>query len=213
MTRPLVVVLATGNSGKVSEFGRLFAGEVAVEPLPAGLELPEETGDTFAANAHLKAEAVFRALSGRVAVLADDSGLEVRALGGRPGVLSARFAGSQATDQGNVAKLLQELDGTSHRDARFVCHLCLFVPARGASRGDGASPEHIEVMGTTLGTITRGARGEEGFGYDPVFQPRGWEHTLAEASPAEKDGVSHRGRAARALLAALVERRLLDDGA
>jgi XTP/dITP diphosphohydrolase len=212
MTRSLPVVLATGNNGKVREFNRLLAGEVGVEPLPAGVELPEETGDTFAANARLKAEGVFEALGGRVAVLADDSGLEVRALGGRPGMMSARFAGPHATDKDNVAKLLRELNGRTDRDARFVCHLCFLAPASGDSRANGGSPEHVEVSGATSGTITTSARGDDGFGYDPVFQPHGWAHTLAEASPAEKDGVSHRGQAARALLAALRERGLLDHG-
>jgi XTP/dITP diphosphohydrolase len=212
MSRPLPVVLATGNSGKVREFNRLLGGRIAVEPLPAGVDLPEETGATFAANAHLKAERAFGALGSRVAVLADDSGLEVQALGGRPGVLSARFAGPCAADQDNVAKLLRELDGRADREARFVCHLCLLIPG-GSSAGAEAPHGHIEVVGTSSGIITTSARGDDGFGYDPVFQPLGWERTLAEASPSEKDEVSHRGQAARALLAALEQRGLLDDGA
>jgi XTP/dITP diphosphohydrolase len=186
------IVLATGNAGKAREFGRLLAGGRSVEPLPAGITLPEETGQTFAANALLKAEWVFAALGGRIAVLADDSGLEVSALGGRPGVLSARFAGPAATDQEKVARLLDELGGCDDRAARFVCCLCLLRPG-----------DRIQVEGVTEGVITSAPRGEDGFGYDPVFQPLGWEVTLAEAAPEDKDRVSHRGAAARTLLAAL----------
>ena len=194
---PTVVVLATGNAGKAREFGRLFGGAFEVRVMPASVGLPEETGETFAANARLKAEAVFRALGGDVAVLADDSGLEVGALGGRPGVLSARYAGERAGDADNVAKLLAELAGGADRRARFVCSLCLLLP-----RG-----RRVEVEGFSLGTITRAPRGEDGFGYDPVFQPGGWQLTLAEASPEDKDRVSHRGAAARELL-----RRLSREG-
>jgi non-canonical purine NTP pyrophosphatase (RdgB/HAM1 family) len=187
------VVLATGNAGKVREFARLLAGTFDVRPLPAGIVLPPETGDTFAANARLKAESVFQAVGGDRAVLADDSGLEVGALGGRPGIFSARFAGENATDADNVAKLLRELSAASDRSARFVCALCLLVPA--------AEPRRVmEVQGVTNGSITPAPRGDDGFGYDPVFQPEGWDLTLAEASPEDKDRVSHRGAAARSLL-------------
>ena len=184
------VVLATGNAGKVREFNRLLAGAFEVRPLPAGVALPAETGDTFVANARLKAQSAFDALGGDQAVLADDSGLEVAALGGRPGIFSARFAGEGASDADNVAKLLRELSAASDRSARFVCALCLILP-----------PSRMtEVEGVTKGSITLAPRGEDGFGYDPVFQPEGWEATLAEASPEDKDRVSHRGAAARALL-------------
>jgi XTP/dITP diphosphohydrolase len=186
------VVLATGNAGKVREFNRLLGGAFQVRPLPQGLRLPPETGTNFAANARLKAEAVFRELGGDQAVLADDSGLEVAALSGRPGVFSARFAGERASDADNVAKLLADLSGAQDRSARFVCSLCLVVPAR---------PHRlVEVEGETRGSITFAPRGVDGFGYDPVFQPEGWESTLAEASPEDKDKISHRGAAARALL-------------
>jgi len=207
-------VLATGNAGKVREFNRLLAGAFELRPLPAGVGLPPETGDTFAANARLKAESVFHALGGEQAVLADDSGLEVAALGGRPGIFSARFAGEGATDADNVAKLLRELSTASERSARFVCALCLIAPARsggadaspggeaeGAGGGAAATPWRLtEVEGVTNGSITLAPRGDDGFGYDPVFQPEGWDLTLAEASPEDKDSVSHRGAAARALL-------------
>ena len=204
MKRSTPVVLATGNAGKVREFDRLLAGAFNVLPLPAGVALPAETGRTFAANARLKAQAVFESLGGVRAVLADDSGLEVSALGGRPGIFSARFAGERATDGENVAKLLAEVDGAADRRAQFVCALCLVVPEDGAAGAGGAGAESayrlLEVEGVTEGTITFAPRGLDGFGYDPVFQPTGWEFTLAEASPADKDRVSHRGAAARALL-------------
>jgi XTP/dITP diphosphohydrolase len=193
----LAVVVATGNPGKAKEFERLLAPAFTVRAMPEWVTLPEETGTTFAQNARLKAEAVFAALGGEAAVLADDSGLEVAALGGRPGVLSARFAGEGAGDAANVAKLLAELDGRSDRAARFVCALCLVVP--GAAVGDEVRGV-IEVEGTSAGTIEAVPRGDLGFGYDPVFRPDGWTLTLAEAAPSDKDRVSHRGAAARRLV-------------
>jgi XTP/dITP diphosphohydrolase len=203
------VVLATRNAGKVREFNRLLAGAFEVLPLPPKIDLPAETGDSFAANARLKAGWVFRALGGSPAVLADDSGLEVAALGGRPGIFSARFAGEHATDADNVAKLLAELSGATDRSARFVCALCLVTRDSTPGRGGPAGPRHrlLEVEGITKGRITLAPRGSDGFGYDPVFQPDAWELTLAEASPEDKDRVSHRGAAARALLAALAGQR------
>jgi non-canonical purine NTP pyrophosphatase (RdgB/HAM1 family) len=204
------VVLATGNAGKVREFNRLLAGAFDVLSLPSGVALPAETGRTFAANARLKAQAVFETLGGVRAVLADDSGLEVSALGGMPGIYSARFAGERATDTENVAKLLAEIDGASDRSAQFVCALCLVVPedAAAGARSDEAvcACRFLDVEGVTKGTVTLAPRGLDGFGYDPVFQPIGWEVTLAEASPEDKDRVSHRGAAARALLDCLGRR-------
>ncbi len=199
MKKGTSVVLATGNAGKVREFNRLLAGVFKVQPLPEGIGLPPETADTFAANARLKAESVFQALGGDQAVLADDSGLEVAALGGRPGIFSARFAGESASDADNVAKLLRELFSASDRSARFVCALCLLLPG---AQQQGA----LEVRGVTNGFITLAPRGDDGFGYDPVFQPEGWDLTLAEASPEDKDRVSHRGAAARLLLDCLASR-------
>jgi XTP/dITP diphosphohydrolase len=190
------LILATGNAGKVREFNRLLAGTFDVLPLPAGVTLPAETGRTFAENARLKAQAVFQTLGGSVAVLADDSGLEVAALDGRPGIYSARYAGEDATDAENVAKLLGELAPAADRSARFVCALCLAEPAAGAPVSCGL----LEVEGFTAGSIVEEPRGLDGFGYDPVFLPDGWHLTLAEASPEDKDRVSHRGAAARALL-------------
>jgi XTP/dITP diphosphohydrolase len=173
-----------------------------VEALPAGMAMPPETGHTFAANARLKAEAVAEALGRSVAVLADDSGLQVAGLDGRPGVLSARYAGEGATDEDNVAKLLAEMRQEQDRRARFVCSLCLVLPE---TRAERPGPISIEVEGALDGHITRSARGTDGFGYDPLFVPSGWELTLAEAEPADKDCVSHRGAASRALLRRLRE--------
>ena len=171
-------------------------------PFPPAFELPAETGTTFAENARLKACAVFDALGGRMAVLADDSGLEVDALSGGPGVLSARYAGGHAGDRANVAKLLVDLDGVDDRRARFVCVLVILLPGGREAR----------ARGTLEGEVTLGPRGGGGFGYDPVFRPLGWEMTLAEASGEEKDAVSHRGDAVRRLLAQLGPGRDLTSG-
>ena len=211
---PVALILATGNPGKAREFRRLLGAAFDVRPLPASVVLPEETGETFEANARLKAEAVFEALGGQMAVLADDSGLEVRALGGRPGVMSARYAGEGARDEDNVRKLLAEVPAAGDRGARFVCRLCLALPAGGrVHEGPTESGRRlVEVEGVSPGSITHAPRGADGFGYDPVFQPEGWEKTLAEAAPADKDRVSHRGAAARALVRRLTEEGLVRHG-
>jgi XTP/dITP diphosphohydrolase len=202
-----MIVLATRNRGKAREFERLLGGAFEVQPLPPEIDMPEETGVTFAENAHLKAAAGFARLGGCEAVLADDSGLEVTALEGRPGVWSARYAGEGATDEENVAKLLGELQGSSDRSARFACSLCLILPHgwwTSTPCGGCGEPLTIEVSGYAEGTIEREPRGTEGFGYDPVFRPVGWSETLGEAATDRKDLVSHRGAAARALLERLV---------
>ena len=181
-----------------------------MDTVPDHVSLPEETGYTFAENARLKADAVFSALAGQVGVLADDSGLQVAALGGDPGVRSARYAGAKATDEDNVSKLLAELSGRHDRRARFVCALCLILPASG--RGPEGMPSVFMVEGTLKGRITDHPRGLDGFGYDPVFEPLGWRQTLAEAKPTDKDAVSHRGAAATALLGRLREEGIIDRG-
>jgi non-canonical purine NTP pyrophosphatase (RdgB/HAM1 family) len=197
MSRAIPVVLASANPGKAKEFDRLLSPVFEVKGIPEDIGLPEETGDTFVANARLKARAVFVALGGKSAVLADDSGLEVAALGGFPGVTSARYAGEEATDADNVARLLRELEGRVDRAARFVCCLVLMLPASTGARGGS---REISVEAYSNGSITTAPRGEAGFGYDPVFLPDGWHQTLAEADPAQKDRVSHRGAAARLLV-------------
>jgi XTP/dITP diphosphohydrolase len=209
MTGSLVVVLATGNAGKARELACLLGDTFDVRTMPGSVSLPAETGQNFVANARLKAEAVFAALGGCVAVLADDSGLEVASLDGAPGVLSARYAGEGAGDAENVDKLLLELVGRQDREARFACALCLVLPGDHVTAN---GPRVVEVEGLLDGVITMTPLGTGGFGYDPVFQPDGWEITLAQSYPADKDSVSHRGSAARALVARLIEQGLMSDG-
>ena len=179
------LVIASGNAGKIREFeGLLKALPVNVRPQPEGLEV-EETGTTFAANARLKAIAVARA-TGEWA-LADDSGLSVDALDGAPGVHSARYA---PTDPERIARLLTALNGSSQRKAHFCAALCIAAP-------DGRVL--LEVEGRCQGQITRTARGEQGFGYDPIFEVDGTDLTFAEMPLAEKKQHGHRGRAFAAL--------------
>lgn len=178
--------------------------------VPVGVALPDETGETFAENAHLKAATVFAALGSETAVLADDSGLEVAALHGAPGVQSARYAGNDACDDENVRKLLAELSRHEDRTARFVCALCLILPSVAARPGE--APRVFTAEGLLDGRITSSPRGTDGFGYDPVFEPLGRTQTLAESSPADKDRVSHRGAAAKALLARLRADGIIADG-
>jgi XTP/dITP diphosphohydrolase len=183
-------VVATANAHKVMELGELFDGlGVELVALPEGVVMPEESGATFLANARLKARAIARA-TGEIA-LADDSGLEVDALGGEPGVHSARYAGAGASDQANNAKLLAELSGIhgANRRARFRCVLALVSP-------DG---RELTADGRIEGFVLDAPRGMGGFGYDPLFQPEGDTRALAEYAGPEKNAVSHRGRAARRL--------------
>jgi XTP/dITP diphosphohydrolase len=189
------VVLATHNAGKVAELRRILAAaDVPVRLLSADeVELPdvEETGSTFAENALLKARAA-AAASGR-ACLSDDSGLEVAALGGDPGVRSARFAGRHGDDEANLRLVLARLAGVEDRRARFVCVAALVTPE---------GEEHT-ATGTLEGTLTTQPRGTNGFGYDPIFVPAGGTETTAELSAAAKDAISHRGQAFRAIVPAV----------
>jgi len=190
------LILATRNEHKLRELREALPG-FEIEPLPDGVELPPEDGDTFAENALGKARAAAEA-TGRTAI-ADDSGIEAAALGGRPGVRSARFAGEDAGDEQNLAKLLAEVGKSDDRRVAYVCALALFAP-------DGA--ERI-FEGRCEGTLASEPRGEGGFGYDPAFVPDdtgpGDDRTMAELAPEEKHAISHRGRAARALAAHLSE--------
>ena len=188
------LVLATANPDKAQELAALLEG-FDVVPRPAGLPDVEETEDTLEGNARLKALAVLRA-TGQAAV-ADDTGLEVDALGGRPGVYAARYAGPGATYADNVAKLLEELAGVAApaRTARFRTVAVARFP-------DG---REIVAEGSVEGTIAEAPVGEGGFGYDPVFVPAGGDgRTFAQMTRAEKAEVSHRGRALRALAVALL---------
>ncbi len=181
------VVIASANPGKLREFRALFPPCIElVSAGELGVALPPETGATFAENALLKARALAQA-TGLIAV-ADDSGLEVDALGGRPGVLSARYAGEGATDAQNVARLLEELRDVppERRTARFRAVVALVAP-------DG---REALCEGTVEGRITLQPRGEQGFGYDPVFEPLGLGRTFAEMTVEEKNRLSHRAQAA-----------------
>ncbi|HEX7292792.1 MAG TPA: non-canonical purine NTP pyrophosphatase [Conexibacter sp.] len=193
------LLLATRNAHKLREFARLAEGRgggpISIDPLPDDVELPPEDGATFADNALGKARAA-AAATGRVAI-ADDSGIEAAALGGRPGIRSARYAGEHATDEQNLAKLVREAPAGS--PLAYVCALAYVDPASGEERV-------FEARCT--GTLAADPRGERGFGYDPAFLPDHGvpDRTMAELSDAEKDTISHRGRAVRALLAWLPDR-------
>jgi XTP/dITP diphosphohydrolase len=179
------LAIATGNQGKLSEFREMLGeGVTLVSLADLGLDSPEETGSTFEENAELKARHVFQ-LTG-LPVLADDSGLVVDALDGAPGVLSARYAGPGASDAGNRARLLQDLDGVpaSNRGSRFVCVIALVDQLGGL---------HLS-RGTCEGSIAFEERGEHGFGYDPLFElPDG--RMMGELEPWEKNRISHRSKA------------------
>lgn len=186
--------LASGNRHKLEEIAAILDGApVLLRALPPGVELPPETGQTLLANAQIKARAA-AAATGTLA-LADDTGLEVDALGGEPGVYSARYAGEAATFEDNRQKLLSRLTGIhgANRRARFRCVLVL-ADARGTE---------LWAEGRVEGFITEEPRGEGGFGYDAVFVPEGETRTLAELTPAEKNALSHRGRAVASLRAQL----------
>jgi XTP/dITP diphosphohydrolase len=182
------LVLATRNDHKLRELGRMLDG-VTLEPLPEYVTLPPEDGDTFAANALGKARAAAAML--RRSVIADDSGIEAEVLGGAPGILSARFAGPGATDADNLAKLRAQAPAGSA--LRYVCVMAYAEPGG----------EERAFEGVCGGTLAAEARGTGGFGYDPAFLPDDVAdgRTMAELSDAEKDAISHRGRAARELLA------------
>jgi len=181
------IVLASGNAHKARELGRLLDGW-EVETFAGGL--PEETGETFVENARLKARHVHAVLGGAEWVLADDSGIEAAALHGVPGVRSARYAGEDATDEQNLAKLIGALAESDDRRVRYVAELVAIAPGGG----------EVTARGELTGTLAAAPRGTGGFGYDPAFVPDGETRTVAEMSPGEKDAISHRARAARALL-------------
>lgn len=182
------LIVATKNKGKVSEIGNILEG-LDVELLSlsdfSDIVMPEETGTTFEENALIKASAIASATG--FAALADDSGLEVDSLGGRPGVFSARYAGTDATDEENYLKLLGELEGVpeAERTARFRCAVA-FVSSDGTS---------VVFHGTLEGRIAQRPSGTGGFGYDPVFYIPSEGRTSAELSPEEKNRISHRAKA------------------
>jgi XTP/dITP diphosphohydrolase len=192
------LLLATRNAHKTREFSEILGGDFVVRDLleESDAAVIEETGSTFAENAILKGVGISKRSPDLV--VADDSGLEVDALDGAPGVFSARYAGPHATDSENIARLLSELRAISKDESPVARFRCVLALAR-----DG------EVLGTFEGTIegviVASPRGDSGFGYDPVFQPDGFEKTFAELSAAEKNQISHRARAIRLLRARLAE--------
>lgn len=190
MGRSGSLLLATRNPHKLRELDRLLApAGITVAPLPEEVELPPEDGATFADNALPKARAA-AAATGRVAI-ADDSGIEAAALGGRPGVRSARYAGTGASDQENLAQLMAQAPAGS--GLRYVCALAYVDPS---------GPREQVFFGDCRGRLADTARGSGGFGYDPAFLPDGdyGGRTMAELSDAEKDAISHRAGAVAELL-------------
>jgi XTP/dITP diphosphohydrolase len=181
-------IFASQNKHKLRELRALFP-DWEIEPLEDGA-MPEETGSTFYENARAKARHGRDAGAAELWVIGEDSGLEVEGLGGRPGIRSARYAGPGASDEENVARLLDELAGAEGetRRARYVSELVLLSPET-----------ELRGTGTLEGRIVREPRGSEGFGYDPVFVPEGEEQTVAELGDDWKRKHSHRARAARAL--------------
>lgn len=183
------LVLATRNNGKVAEMQRLMSSHAPHLILKSAAEFNlddvEETGESFEENALLKATTIARATG--LPALADDSGLCVDSLGGAPGIYSARYSGVHGDDAANIDKLLSELAGSEERSAAFICVIALALP-------DG---RNLIVRGELRGTIRHSRSGENGFGYDPIFQPEGMNRTLAELSPETKDEISHRGAALR----------------
>jgi XTP/dITP diphosphohydrolase len=189
------LLLATRNSHKTREFAEILGDGFNIRDLAGVTELPvlEETGHTFEANAILKAVEASKH-SGEL-VVADDSGLEVDALNGAPGIYSARYAGEHASDAANIAKLLAELAkcGPGPRTARFRCSLALALSGNILGTFEG----------TVEGTIVKSPRGSAGFGYDPVFQPQTFKQTFGELEAGAKNRISHRASAIRSLRAAL----------
>jgi XTP/dITP diphosphohydrolase len=189
------LVLATRNDHKLRELSELMR-PYELDPLPDDVTLPPEIGTTFADNALGKARAA-AAATARPAV-ADDSGIEAAALGGAPGVWSARFAGEDATDEENLSRLLADVPEDGDRRVAYVCALAYVEPG---------GREEV-VHGRCEGTLAHEPRGNGGFGYDPAFIPDdfpGDERTMAELTPEEKDTISHRGRAARSLVIRLLK--------
>lgn len=195
------LVLATRNQGKLRELRELLRGRIpgldvdtqVIDAAAAGVPDVPETGVTFEANSLLKARAVAEATG--LAAIADDSGLAVDVLGGAPGIFSARWCGRHGDDQANLDLLLAQLAdiGPGHRAAAFVCAATLALP------GGGDAVERAELRGTLLTE----PRGEGGFGYDPILRPDGYDRSCAELTAEEKNAISHRGQAFRALLPAI----------
>jgi len=188
------IVIATHNAGKARELAELFAivGAETVSAAELGIDEPEETGKSFAENATLKAEAA--AKSSGLPAVADDSGLEVSALGGAPGIHSARLGGPHKDFALAMERVNRELEasGSNDRTAKFVCVLAYARP----------NAKTIATRGAIVGTLTWPPRGTRGFGYDPIFVPQGYDQTFGEMEPSLKDSISHRARAFEKLMQA-----------
>ena len=195
------IVFASGNPGKIREVAEILSDmNITVVPQQEfGIESPEETGSTFVENALLKAR--YAAAQSGLPAMADDSGIVVDALDGRPGVWSARYAGEDATDEENVDKLLEEMADVipTRRGGGFHCAAVLVYPDEAI--------EPLVVESTWRGEILRQRRGDGGFGYDPVFFDQRYQKTGAEMTPEEKNSVSHRGRAFRELRNLLLQQQ------
>jgi XTP/dITP diphosphohydrolase len=189
-----IVVIATGNQGKLKEFYSILGSEhfefKSLHDIGFTDEIIED-GKTFEDNAVIKARAVHAFCN--LPVMADDSGIEVDALGGRPGIYTARFAGVGASDQQNNTKLLSELNGSADRGAQFVCALCYI------------DENHIEtiVRGEVRGVVLDKESGSNGFGYDPLFMPNGYDKSFGQMTMQEKKSLSHRGEAIKKIKAEL----------
>jgi XTP/dITP diphosphohydrolase len=187
------LVLATRNKGKIVELQRIIAGVmpevelIGTDSFP-NLDDVEETEDSFIGNALLKAHAVAKATG--LPAIADDSGLSVNALNGAPGIFSARYAGTHGDDLANLNKVLKNMEGVLDRSAAFNCAAAFAKP-------DGFE---LVVEAKLIGRLTTAPIGDSGFGYDPIFIPDGFEITTAQMSPSQKDQISHRGMAFRALV-------------
>jgi XTP/dITP diphosphohydrolase len=193
MTVKMKLYVATGNAHKLKEISQILPGFEIVAENPGDVE---ENAPDFAGNALIKVRAIAGSRRGEWC-MADDSGLEVEALGGEPGVRSARYAGGHGDTAANNELLLRNLEGVDNRAARFVCSIALVSP-------DG---REFSVEGSCRGRIIESAAGAQGFGYDPLFVPEGYEQTFAELSAEEKNALSHRGRALAAA------RKVLKDNA
>ena len=189
--RAMDLLLATRNQHKTREFAQLLGPNFTLRDLTNERDLPEilETGRTFEENATIKAIVISTIFPDRI-VIADDSGLEVKSLGGAPGIFSARYAGENASDRRKVEKLLRELQGVTQRSARFRCVIAL------AKNGELMTT----VAGEVAGTIAQSPGGKNGFGYDPIFVPEGFRETFAELPFATKNAISHRANAVAELI-------------
>ena len=196
------IVLATRNQGKIRELARIFAHELPEVELLGTDHFPDladvdETEDTFEGNALLKAEAVCQFTN--LPAIADDSGLAVDYLGGAPGIFSARYNGVHGDDEANLQKVLTEMGGVINRRAQFVC-AAAFVSPNGYKK---------VLRAEMVGNLISEPRGNNGFGYDPIFVPEGYEQTTGELEPEVKDSISHRGKAMRELAKVISHDRAL----